>query len=42
MRNNRQAGYTVTEILIALWFVFCMALMGASICVAYHFISKYW
>lgn len=39
---NKQHGYTITELLVILWFLFVLAMVGGGIYVAVHFITKFW
>lgn len=37
-----QRGYTLVELLVSLWGLFCIGLIGAIIWVIFHFIAKFW
>jgi hypothetical protein len=35
-------AFTLPELLICIWGLFCLAMAGGVVYVAIHFISKYW
>jgi len=39
-RHDR--GYTLTELLIALWAFLCIGMAGGAIWAAVHYIHKFW
>lgn len=39
---KKQLGYTLTELLVIVWFGLIVAAVGTVIYVAVHFISKFW
>ena len=40
--KNKSAGYTIVELLTVLAFLAAIALGCGLLCVAWHFISKFW
>lgn len=39
---NRQKGFTVTELIAALFLLFWLACVCGAIYIAVHFIAKFW
>lgn len=39
---KKQQGFTLPELLIAMWVVFVVSIAGGLIYAAVHFISKFW
>lgn len=37
-----QKGFTLVELITAIWAVVCIALFVGLICVVIHFIGKFW
>ena len=39
---KKQLGFTLNEILVCVWALFCLCLAVGAIYAAIHFISKFW
>lgn len=40
--DTSEDGYTVVELMFALWFLICVALAAASVITVIHFVLKFW
>lgn len=42
MHSTRQKGFTIIELLMALWLLFCVACAIGSVWIIVHFVAKFW
>lgn len=42
MRIERNSGFTVIELVIAIWGAFCVCAVIGIVIAAFHFILKHW
>ncbi len=42
IKKSNQNGFTLTELLILLWFVFIIGVLGLAVYAVAHFVMKFW
>ena len=38
----KQKGFTLVQLIVSLWGIFCIGIVGAVVWALFHFIAKFW